>query len=327
MQKGVSVVICTYNGRRLLDETLTHLVKQEFSCPFEIILVDNASTDGTKVYVDTWWTEKGIPQIAFSSYSQPIPGKAYAQNMGYEKAAYEYLLVCDDDNWMAKNYIQDSFDIMESDSMIGALGGWCKAAFEDQEPAWWNNYSSYFAVSVQGKASGDISRKKGCLYGAGMVIRKSHWIQLNDLGFEAQLTCRKGDSLSSGGDTEYSYVLRLMGYKIWFDDRLFFIHYMTQGRMSLEYLSRLRKAMSESNFIVMPYLETLTNGLETRNSLIKKALKKLKEHGFSQLNNILLGTYEEKEKAKEFFRLQRQLLLDYKEYQKVRESIDHWLNK
>ena len=327
MQKGVSVVICTYNGRKLLNETLTHLVKQEFSCPFEIILVDNASTDGTKEYADSWWADNGVPQIAFNTCSQPIPGKAYAQDMGYEKAKHEYLLVCDDDNWLVKSYIQDSFDIMESDAMIGALGGWCKAAFEDKEPEWWNTYSKYFAVSVQGEASGNISRKKGCLYGAGMVIRKSHWIELNERGFVPQLHCRKGDTLSSGGDTEYSYALRLLGYKIWFDERLFFIHCMTKGRMSLDYLSRLRKAMSASNFIVMPYQEVLLSGLETRNSLIKKAVKKLQETGFSHLRKRVFGSYEEKELAKEFFRMQKQFLLDYKDYRTVRESIDLWLKK
>ena len=327
MQKGVSVVICTYNGRKLLNETLTHLVKQEFTCPFEIILVDNASTDGTKAYAESWWKENGVKQIAFNTYSQPIPGKAYAQDMGYEKAKYEYLLVCDDDNWLVKDYVQVSFDIMESDPQIGALGGWCEAKFEGERPAWWNDYARYFAVSRQGDESGDISRKKGCLYGAGMVIRKSHWIALNERGFVPQLHCRKGDTLSSGGDTEYSYALRLLGYKMWFDERLYFSHYMTKGRMSLEYLSRLRKAMSASNFIVMPYQEVLLKGMETRNSLIKKALKNLQESGLLHFRKRLFGTYEEKEKAKEFFRLQKQFLLEYNEYRTVRESIDLWLKQ
>ena len=327
MQKGISAIICTYNGKSRLEETLSHLVQQIHTCPFEIILVDNASTDGTKAFADEWWRVHGTPNIAYRSFTQPIPGKAYAQDMGYAEAKYEYLMVVDDDNWMAKTYVQDAFDIMESDELIGALGGWCEAAFEGERPSWWEVYAKYFAVSVQGTESGDITRKKGCLYGAGMVMRKSHWEELNDRGFMAQLTCRKGDTLSSGGDTEYSYALRLLGYKIWFDERLYFTHFMTKGRMSLEYLSRLRKAMSHSNFMVLPYQEVLLSGLETKNSLIKKALENLRKEGFSKLMDLIKGDYEAKEKAKEFFRLQKRFLVDYAEYKGVRESIAYWLGK
>jgi hypothetical protein len=77
----------------------------------------------------------------------------------------------------------------------------------------------------------------------------------------------------------------------------------------------------------MPYQEVLTNGLETRNSLIKKALKNIRKEGLAKLKDLLLGDYETKEKAKEFFRLQKQFLFDYEEYRTVRESIQHWLGR
>ena len=146
---------------------------------------------------------------------------------------------------------------MNSNSEIGALGGWCEAVFEESKPKWFDTYARFFAVSKQGVQSGDITNKKGCLYGAGMVMRKSHWLELKQRGFKHVLTCRKGTSLSSGGDTEYSYVLRLLGYKLWFDERLYFMHFMTNGRLHLDYVSRLRKAMTYSNFVLWPYLDCI----------------------------------------------------------------------
>ena len=130
LKKGVSIVLCTYNGKNRLAKTLGHLAAQKLDVPCEIIFVDNASTDGTKAFADTWWATHGTSKITYLSFEQPIPGKSYAQDLGYEKANYNYLLVCDDDNWLCDTYVQNAFDIMESDPTIGALGGWCDAAFE-----------------------------------------------------------------------------------------------------------------------------------------------------------------------------------------------------
>jgi len=326
-KEGVSVVISTYNGKARLAETLSHLSKQIISCPIEIILVDNASTDGTKTFADQWWKANGIDKIDYKSFKQPIPGKSYAQDMGYSNSKYEYLLVCDDDNWLVSNYVQTAFEIMRKDEQIGALGGWCDAVFEDEKPSWFNTYAKYFAVSKQGIESGDVTNKKGCLYGAGMVIRKSHWEYLNKLKFKPLLTCRKGNTLASGGDTEYSYVLRLLGYKMWYDERLYFKHYMPKARMNLDYVTRIRKAMSESNFVVSIYKDRLNNRKENRKTFTMRFLREIKHNLILNLKMYLLGTFEEKELSKEYFRMLKRLFLNLKDYQENYNSVDNWLPK
>ncbi len=325
VKDGVSIIICTYNGRARLGETLSHLAKQKRDCAAEIVFVDNNSSDGTKAFADEWWGKNGNPDIQYSSYVQPIPGKSYAQELAYTHAQYEYLLICDDDNWLCDTYVQRAYDIMRSNPQIGALGGWCEAVFEDVKPLWFEEYSNYFAVSVQGTESGDITAKKGCLYGAGMVIRKSHWLELNKLGFKPLLTCRKGDTLSSGGDTEYSYVLRLLGYKIWYDDKLFFQHWMPTGRMSLSYVTRIRKAMSESNFVLRAYTNELRNRKVTKKIFRKRAYAAIKKDFAKQSIKRLSGSFEEKELAKEYFRKLKRLLTQFDEYNENRAAIKKWL--
>jgi len=325
MNQGVSIILCTYNGKNRLDATLSHLARQQVSVPCELILVDNASTDDTKTFADTWWQHHGTPKISYRSFEQPISGKSYAQDLGYEKAQYEYLLVCDDDNWLCDTYVQSSYEVMESDLQIGALGGWCEAAFESEKPSWFDRYARYYAVAKQGKESGDITNKKGCLYGAGMVLRKSHWLELKQRGFVHLLTCRKGTSLSSGGDTEYSYALRLLGYKIWYDERLYFTHYMTSGRLHLEYLSRLRKAINESDFVLWAYLDLLKDSPRTQQDFLKQALKGMPLLCIKKLRLLLLGDYEQKEQAKFYFRNLGHLLFSYSSYRKHFESMKIWL--
>lgn len=302
MLKGVSIVLCTYNGKARLEATFQHLLNQKLTVACELIFVDNASTDGTRAYADAWWKNNTHSHISYRSFEQPIPGKSYAQDLGYAKAQYEYLLVCDDDNWLCDTYVQTAYNIMEEDAVIGALGGWCEAAFEGDKPDWFDAQARYFAVSKQGRQSGDITHKKGCLYGAGMVLRKSHWQQLKTLGFEHLLTCRKGESLSSGGDTEYCYALRLLGYKIWYDNRLYFKHYMTKGRLNLSYLSRLRKAMAFSNFVLWAYLDVLKKQPRSKKDFIKDGFNGFPLLTLKKIAALMVGNYEQREQAKLYFR-------------------------
>lgn len=323
--KGISIILCTFNGKARLAKTLEHLANQKHSCSLEIVLVDNASTDGTKEYADSWWARNGITSINYKSFLQPIPGKSYAQELGYEQANYEYLLICDDDNWLVANYAQDAYDIMELNFEIGALGGWSEAIFENTKPDWYDLYARYFAVSKQGTESGDITNKKGCLYGAGMVIRKSHWLTLNKLGFVQLLTCRRGDTLSFGEDTEYSYALRLLGYKIWYDERLYFKHYMPEGRLNLQYICRIRKAMSASNFVVSVYVDELENRKIFRKTFLKRFVKMARIDFINNVKKIIFGSFEEKEVAKEYFRTLHRLIFSFSEYYNNRASIKRWL--
>ncbi|WP_028873273.1 glycosyltransferase [Psychroserpens burtonensis] len=302
MIKGVSIVLCTYNGKNRLEETFKHLAAQKITVPCEIIFVDNASTDGTKEFADHWWQLNESSLISYRSFVQPIPGKSYAQDLGYDQAQYEYILVCDDDNWLCDIYVQTAYAIMTENASIGALGGWCDGVFESKKPEWFDKYTKYYVVVKQGKRSGDITHKKGCLYGAGMVLRKSHWLQLKALGFNHLLSCRKGDSLSSGGDTEYCYALRLLGYKIWYDERLYFKHFMTKGRLYKAYVSELRKELSYSNFILWPYRDVLSGKPKTKYSLYRSVLTGMPSILIKNVINLKFGDFDKKEAAKDYFR-------------------------
>lgn len=293
----------------------------------KIILVDNASTDETRAYCDNWWNKNGNDTLTYRSFFQPIPGKSFAQEMGFSEATYEYLIVCDDDNLLNEHYVQTSFEIMESNLSIGALGGWCDAKFEGDKPEWFDTYQKYFAVGKQGESSGDITNKKGCVFGAGMVIRKSVWGYLNSLGFKPLLTCRRGNLLSYGEDTEYCYVLRLLEYKIWYDQRLHFQHFMLEKRLNLKNISKVRKAISYSNFVCFAYLDEILNKHDMRNAWFKRIKKELKNNFFMNFKNRLLGNYEEKERSKEYFRRLYYLICRQSEYFENRNSIKKWLYK
>ena len=58
---------------------------------------------------------------------------------------------------------------------------------------------------------------------------------MKQLGFKSRLSDRTGRTLSSGGDVQSSYLIRLAGYRLWFDTRLEFAHFMPAGRLRWSY--------------------------------------------------------------------------------------------
>lgn len=261
---GISVVICSYNGKELLGETLGHLVSQVTHVPFEIILVDNASTDGTREFANQWWHDNGESQIGFSSFEEPLAGKTYAQELGFSKCRYDYILICDDDNYLSFDYLQKAYDILDQDESIGMLGGIGEAVSDQSFPSWFSMYAEMFAVGNQGQRSGDITWSKSFVYGAGCVIRKKVWNRILSKGVSLLLTCRKGDQLTAGGDNEMGYLIVASGYRVFYSSELKFQHFIKGSRLTVDYLIKLRLGYVEAQEVLKTYKSWLDNGKNTR---------------------------------------------------------------
>ena len=88
----------------------------------------------------------------------------------------------------------------------------------------------------------DITDSRGYLWGAGLCLRKTAWATLAENKFDFLLSDRSGESLSSGGDAELCYALRLSGWRLWYEPRLTMQHYLPASRLTWSYLRRLSRA-------------------------------------------------------------------------------------
>jgi glycosyltransferase involved in cell wall biosynthesis len=247
-QNGISVLVCTYNGAKRLQETLKYLFKQDFHLPWEIIVVNNASTDNTNEIVqNTSNSDNNIPLYLFN---EPKSGKINALSLGFKKVKYKYVLICDDDNWLAFDYLSKAYVIMEGNPQIGILGGKSEGVFETSPPKWFDDISKIYAIGGQAEK---VQFQIGSVYGAGSVIRKKAYDDLSKYNFTPILTGRKGNELSSGTDTELCLALQLLDYEIHYDEQLLFKHFMTSNRLNLSYFENLSKSMIYSNFILYAY--------------------------------------------------------------------------
>ena len=100
----ISVVIATRNRAKLLSATLEAVVSQEPpGQPFEVVVVDDASIDGTSGVVEALARRSAVPVVYLSEMK---PGKSHALNAAIQRARGELLVFTDDDvipssGWLA----------------------------------------------------------------------------------------------------------------------------------------------------------------------------------------------------------------------------------
>lgn len=247
---GISIIICTYNGKQKLEETLSAILKLKATFPWELLVVDNASTDGTAAFSSSLLCNSTID---FRVLHEAEPGLIKARLCGLKASKYDILLYCDDDNTLDKNYMQIGYDLMKLNPIIGALGGCGTPVFEAEKPDWFDTYGHSFAVGPQAPIDGLIQNFPAELYGAGAFFRKSVLLHFLDKGFKSGLSGRTGNNLVSGEDVEWCYLIQLAGYQIWYNHRLVFTHTMPQSRMNWDYYLRLKQGIASGTGQLLPY--------------------------------------------------------------------------
>jgi glycosyltransferase involved in cell wall biosynthesis len=266
MKNGISVIVCCYNSVSRLEETLGHLVHQKFNkgqFQFEIIVVDNASKDHTFEFSNTFLSNY---EIDFKVVKELNPGLSNARKKGYETAEYDYLLFCDDDNWLNENYIQTVFEILTENQQIGILGGLGEAVFEGIEPNWFQKLQNNFAVGKLVDTDKTLYPLNE-VYGAGFTVRREILKQIYSIHVNNVLSDRKGNNLISGGDTEWCYLAKYMRYEIWCSHDLTFKHLMPNGRMNWEYLKKLYVGFGRTNIYTHAYKYVEVHGKGPSNTL------------------------------------------------------------
>jgi glycosyltransferase involved in cell wall biosynthesis len=282
---GVSIILCCHNSAKRLPETLSHLQKQIVSPEilWEVILVNNASTDDTSEVAKQIW----ISEIPFKVVDEPNPGLIHARIKGFQEAQYEFVSFVDDDNWVDENWVKVVYQKMIEHPEVGALGGQSLPAFESKKPSWFDQFESSFAVGKQLEIEGEMPYGK-LLWGAGITIRKTAWVKLKENGYKPLLHGRRGKHIFSGEDSELCYSLLLDDWKLFYTPSLIFYHFMPDSRINWIYLSKLFRGFGRKNI----YLQIYQKILDEKNNLElikdKKRLPKIIILIFSLIKNFKL---------------------------------------
>lgn len=130
----VSIIIVNYNTLELTKNCISSIFAYTNAVDFEVILVDNASTDGSKEFFEN--------QEIIYIYSEQNLGFGRANNLGSNYASGEFVFFLNSDTILKDNVIKKMYDFFinyEKQLDIGVIG--CTLVGEDLHP---NGSGSYF---------------------------------------------------------------------------------------------------------------------------------------------------------------------------------------
>jgi GT2 family glycosyltransferase len=275
----LSIIIVNYNVTRLLRNCLLSVQKYTEGEDYEVIVIDNASTD-------TSWGDliPEFPKIHFIS-SEHNEGFAVANNKAIKTAAGEYVLLLNPDTELEGYYMKDILDFADSKPDFGCLGVRMHDAegnflpeskrsvpdmFNSFEKLFTNfkrsNSKSYYRSDIDETAVAEADVATG----AFLLIRKEVYEKIGGLD---------ETYFMYGEDIDLCYTLLRNGYKNYYYGKASLLHHKGESTIKDEvYLDRFYGAMQI--FIDKYYRESkpmqysfLKAGLRLRHKIEKIKLK------------------------------------------------------
>lgn len=130
MEKGLSVVIPNYNGKHLFPFTLPTVYEalKTVPLPYEIIIVDDCSTDDSVAYL-----QKNYPNIKIF-INENNSGFSVTANKGFAASAYHLIFLLNSDVKLTPNYFEPQLKYFERADTFGVMGrivGWDDEMIQD----------------------------------------------------------------------------------------------------------------------------------------------------------------------------------------------------
>lgn len=220
----ISVVLCTYNRYELMAAALRSVCEQTMN-PFsyEVIVVDNNSTDRTKQYVAEVSGRHARVLYCFEGKQ----GLSHSRNTGFRTARGRYVAYIDDDCTVPKEWLAIAQEIIER---IGPalFGGPYHPSYNSPKPRWYRDgYGSYDC----GSTARSLSTNE-YLTGTNMFIRRAVLEQLGGFSPEVGMA---GQQLGYGEEIAIQRLYRreCPSEIIHYDPRLGVSHLVRPEKMTL----------------------------------------------------------------------------------------------
>lgn len=240
---GLSIVLCFYNARKLLGTTLEHLEKLELDpdLPFELVCVDNNSTDGSAEFIRSNY--QGRAELVI--LQEPRQGISWARRTGLKACRYAFIATVDDDNWVDPDWAEKGISFMQAHPDAGGVGSLNRAVSDEPLPFWFDTYQANYAVGPYKNLSSEVGGL-GQIWSAGCFLRKSAVDQALALGTDPLTPGRKGGGLLSGDDTENFMLMQLCGWKFYASPEIRISHYMPAQRLTWSYFLRFKEGIGRT---------------------------------------------------------------------------------
>lgn len=228
--KKLSVIICTHNRVDYLAKAIKSLLCQTLPKQyFEIIVVDNCSTDATNAVVEQFCAE-GV-QYVF----EPQLGLSHARNTGWQHSQGKYIAYLDDDAIASPSWLATILAVFEETyPQPGCIGGKTQGIWEADRPEWVSDelvtcltVIDWFDTPYELK---DLAQQ--WLVGANIAFLREALERVG--GFAAGLD-RIGNKLLSGGDVFLQKQIQKAGYTCYYHPEVLVWHHIPKTRLNQQW--------------------------------------------------------------------------------------------
>lgn len=115
----VSVVVLTYNNLDFTKACLHSLEQYTIYPNWELIIVDNASSDGSRDYLKEYIQGRGNTKLILNEENS---GFSAGNNIGIEQASGEYVVILNNDTYVTKGWMWDLVRHFKKDPSLGLVG-------------------------------------------------------------------------------------------------------------------------------------------------------------------------------------------------------------
>ena len=241
----ISVVVCTYNRAALLRDVLETLCEQTLDrALYEVLVVDNNSTDNTPAVVESF---SGLhPNVRYLRETRQ--GLSLARNRGYQEARGEYVAYIDDDCRVPKEWLAVAEHVI-CHIQPAVFCGPVFPFYQSRKPRW---YKDRYATHLPCKEARILDQETcGDIFGNNCVFRR-RLLQITG-GFDPRLGM-SGNKINYCEETALvKHIAHTMPDEVmYYDPRLHIFHLVRPEKMTLCWLLRASFPMGRSSCYWQP---------------------------------------------------------------------------
>jgi glycosyltransferase involved in cell wall biosynthesis len=274
----ISAIICTFNRAKYLRKAIQSLVEQTLDVGrYEILVVDNRSTDDTKRVV----TEEFSHIANLRYFYEPIQGLSQARNTGWQNATGEYVAYLDDDAIASSQWLERILEVFETVTpKPGAVGGKIEPIWEAPRPSWLSDRLAGGLTILDVSETPIVLKNNQWLAGANIAYPKQILKAMN--GFDVNLG-RKGSKLLSCEESLLHDCLKNNGYQLYYHPTVAVRHHIPSSRLVKDW--HLKRQYWNGISVSIVFLYQIKPSLLVR---LRKARRYLTNEIFPLLKKIWL---------------------------------------
>lgn len=233
----ITIALCSYNRAERLPPLVASLRAQKCDMPFDILIVDNNSTDNTQQVLASLTTQEGAPLRYVREIQQGIP---FARNRALQECLNsEYMIFMDDDEIPNPGLLQAALRCLKDDGAECA-GGRVKVCFgEGMRPNWLGDDLLGFLAEVDyGDDAFWITSESTPIWTANVAYRMSIFKERPGLRFNNRYN-RLGKGIGGGSDLIMFRDMLALNIKMRYCPEMAVDHYVEEWRLKRRYFLKL----------------------------------------------------------------------------------------